>query len=328
MSKENLPLIEELPDLKITQFEREKCLEEPLLEYVCEVANHFVCWEGDISPAPAIFMNRYIERKLTPQECVIRLRRMGVVHTSLESFADPDYRRLDASFKDKFLRNESLQTTIKAFGLDVSKFWYLLLFVYDYVEDIGLNTPVLMKSEIQDINELVSSLENSTSLILSSGNKKTYNTNVKQTIRFVQFALRYYIKMYNDIIDQDLSLEDKRELIYEIGLDHFLQKGQEIDFKHKRYLEITLKKWKFADMFQYFLKNKKANRNIIYKKNIGISTDKLMLISRLIYTVGYDTKRYDEEYDSNGNKNRMLSNLLRKYRNETFPFTFGRYYRL
>lgn len=327
MSQENQPLIKELPDLKITIFGREKCLDEPLLEYVCEVADRFVCWEGDISPAPAIFMNRYIERNLTPEECVIRLRKMGVTRASLDSFTVPNYRKLDTSFKDKFLENEDLQNTIKAFDLDVSKFWYLLLFIYDYIEDFATNSDSLKKSEIQDISELVESLEDSTSLILRKGNKKKYVTDYEPTIKFVQTALNYYIGTYNDIIDQDLSVEEKLKKIKETGLDHFLHNGRMIDFEHKRTLETTFKKWKFAEMFQYFLKDKKANKSKIQTK-LRISTDKLLLISRLIYTVGYDTKRYNEEYDSEGKKNRMLSNLLRKYKNENFPPAVGRYYLL
>ena len=57
----------------------------------------------------------------------------------------------------------------------------------------------------------------------------------------------------------------------------------------------------------------------------NVSKDKMMFISQLIYTVGYDTKRYNEEYDSEGNKNRMLSNLLRRYMKEEFPTVTGRH---
>ena len=42
MSKEELYQIEELPDFKVAWHESYKCLNEPLLEYVWEVANHFL----------------------------------------------------------------------------------------------------------------------------------------------------------------------------------------------------------------------------------------------------------------------------------------------
>ena len=70
-------------------------------------------------------------------------------------------------------------------------------------------------------------------------------------------------------------------------------------------------------MFLFFIGNRKATT--IPNKKVKVSKDKMILISRLIYTVGYDSKRYNEEYDSENNKNRMLSNLLRRYKNEKFP---------
>ena len=42
MSKEELYQIEELPDLKVAWHESYKYLNEPLLEYVWKVANHFL----------------------------------------------------------------------------------------------------------------------------------------------------------------------------------------------------------------------------------------------------------------------------------------------
>ena len=322
---EQLQLIEELPDLKIGWCESYKCLDEPLLEYVWEVANHFVSYEGDISIAPAKFVNRYITSKLTPEENVLRLKEMGI-DKSLDDFIAPNFKKMDISFKDRFLENEDLQNTIKAFGLDVSKLWYLLLFVYDYIEDFGTNAPSLKKSEVQDIGDFVDSLSNSSGITLINGKKKNFVTSEKKTIEFIQLALDYYITTYNDIINQNLLQKEKLKLLKEIGLNHFLEHGQAIDFENKTNLEITFKKWKFADMFQFFLKDRKADKKKLSQENVKVSTDKMMFISRLIYTVGYDGKRYNEEYHSDCSKNRMLSNLLRKYKNEDFPDFANHYY--
>ena len=68
---------------------------------------------------------------------------MKLFKGTLEKYKETSYRKLDDSFKEKFLTNEDLQNTIEAFGLDVSKFWYLLLFVYDFIEDIGTNAPLI-----------------------------------------------------------------------------------------------------------------------------------------------------------------------------------------
>ena len=116
------------------------------------------------------------------------------------------------------------------------------------------------------------------------------------------------------------------EQLNNIGLDGFIQNGllSKISFEEKFSLDISYKKWKFTDMFQFFLENRKAT--IKPKTRMKVSKDKMMFISRLIYTVSYDGKRYNEEYDADGNPNRMLSNLLRRYRNEKFPSVIANNY--
>ena len=150
MSEEKLYQIKELPDLKVNWTESCKCLNEPLLEYVWEVANQFLPdyeeTDTGIIPvesfAPAIFANRYAERNLSVEERYGRSKEMKTFKGILEEYKKLEYRKLDDSFKEKFLTNEDLQNTIEAYKLDVSKFWYLLLFIYDFIEDIGTNAPI------------------------------------------------------------------------------------------------------------------------------------------------------------------------------------------
>ena len=63
MSIEELHQIKELPDLKVAWYESHKYLDEPLLEYVWEVANHFLPDYEDISSAPA-YLPTDIQRKI------------------------------------------------------------------------------------------------------------------------------------------------------------------------------------------------------------------------------------------------------------------------
>ena len=114
MSKEELHQIEELPDLKVAWHESHKCLNELLLEYVWEVANHFLPDNEDVSTAPAIFANRYAERNLSVEERYERSKKMKTFKGSLEEYKKREYRKLDDSFKEKFLTNEDLQNTIEA----------------------------------------------------------------------------------------------------------------------------------------------------------------------------------------------------------------------
>lgn len=321
--------IEELPDLGENIEEYYEYHGVPLLDYVCEVANRFLPnlqqEHMTESKAPAIFSNRYFESKLSIEERYQRHKEFYISNETMEDYLKRDYRELDDSFKEKFLTNEDLQNTIEAFGLDVSKFWYLLLFVYDYIEDIGKNAPTLGKTVLEDINDLTTKLSEATSITLKKDNRKSYATESENTINFINAASQYYVKTYNSIINADIAREEKLQQLKDIGLDGFINGYTSFDLKGS-YLDTSYQKWKFAEMFQFFLEDKKADKSKVLDKRAKVSTDKWMFISRLIYTVGYDGKRYNEEYDEDGNKNRMLSNLLRRYSKEEFPTVIGHYY--
>ncbi|MEJ8740820.1 hypothetical protein [Phocaeicola sp. HCN-6420] len=321
-----LQLIEELPDLKIGWYESYKCLDEPLLEYVWEVANHFLPDYEDVSSAPAIFANRYAERNLSDEERYERAKEMKTFKGTLEEYKKREYRKLDDSFKEKFLSNEDLQNTIEAYKLDVSKFWYLLLFVYDFIEDIGTNAPIMGKSVLEDFATFLTKLCDASSITLKQGNKKSYYTEREDLINIIQIAIHHFSKSYTKIINSNKDRETKIKQLKEIGLKGFIDNSllSKMDFKEKFSLDISHKKWKFTDMFLFFIENRKATT--IPNKKVKVSKDKMILISRLIYTVGYDGKRYNEEYDSENNKNRMLSNLLRRYKNEKFPSVIANNY--
>lgn len=318
--------IEELPDLKIAWHESYECLDVPLLEYVWIIANKFIPAYEDVSTAPAIFANRYFERNLSIEERYERAKEMRLFKGTQEKYKETSYRKLNDSFKEKFLENEDLQNTIEAFGLDVSKFWYLLLFVYDFIEDIGTNTPLLGKSVLEDFSDFQTNLLEATSITLKKNNRKSYATEREDTIRIIQAALQHFVKTYSEIVHGDK--ETMIEQLKNIGLDGFIQNDllSKISFEEKFSLDKSYKRWKFADMFQYFLEDKKARRGNVRDKRAKVYTDKLMFISRLIYIVDYGIETYNEPIDKEGKPNRMLSNLLRRYRNEKFPSIIANYY--
>lgn len=323
-------MIKELPDIKLNIEDFLEYQDIELLDYVWEVANHFLPNIGDTiteSKAPAIFCERYHERNLTIEERYERHKRFYFSNGSFEDYLrfHSDDKPLKDSFKERYLNNRELQNTIEAFGLDVSKFWYLLLFVHDYIEDIGNNTPAIGKSVLQDFNDFADKLSEATSITLKKDNRKSYAVEKEDTIRIIQAAILHYIKSYNEIVNSDSTREEIIERLNNIG-GSLIGNTHSFNFEEKSYLDISYKKWKFAEIFLHFLKDRKATvpKNSIY----NVSKDKMLFISRLIYTVEYDTKRYNEEYDNEGNKNRMLSNLLRRYQKEDFPLVSGRHYML
>lgn len=321
--------IQELPDLRQNIEEYYNHDSGGLLDYVWEVANHFIpSYDGEVfqmSQAPAIFCERYHQRNISIEE---RYKRHKEFYISTESYEDylkrySDDKLVNDSYKELYLNSRELQDTIAAFGLDVSKFWYLLLFVHDYIEDLSNNSPSTGKSTLEDINEFAKKLSNATCISLKKDNRKSYTVEREETISIIQSAIRYYIRSYNEIIESDTSREEKLENLAKIG-GSIVSDTETINFEEKAHLDISFKKLKFAEIFLYFLKDRKATKpkNSIY----NVSKDKLLFISRLIYVVGYDTERYYEEYDSDCNKNRMLSNLLRRYKNEKFPLLMGGHY--
>lgn len=325
-------IIEELPDRKIGWNQPTSLLRnEPLLEYVWEVALEF-----DEAPstfnehtydsyAPCTFANRYAESKLTDEERYARHKEMYNSNQSFEEYTKDKYYKLDTSFKDKFLNNKDLQNTIEAFGLDVSKFWYLLLFVYDYIEDFSTNAPTPNRGTIDEFNVFNIKLEEATGILLNKNGRKSYETDREDIMKLVKKALDYYVNHCNDIWnDKTIPLTERLEQLSKLGFENIACPTIPIDKENKRTLDISYKKWYFAKMFLFFLENRKAKTLPHVKEKV--SKDKMMFVSRLIYTVGYHGKEYNEEYDDKGNKNRMLSNLLRKYAKEKFPTIVPKYY--
>ena len=314
-------MIKELPDIKLTVEDYYEYREIELLDYIWEVADHFLPnIEGVMSKAPAIFCERYHQRNLPIEERCERNKRFYLSNTSFDDYLKIDNKPLKANFEERYLNNECLQNTISAFGLDVSKLWYLLLFVHDYIEDLGNNSPAIGKSTLQDFNDFAEKISEATSIILKKSNRKSYTVEKEDTIKIIQVAIQHYIKSYNEIINSG-EVERLNEINSSIVGDACF-----LNFKDRSYLDISYKKWKFAEIFLYFLKDRKA---IVPKNSIyNVSKDKMLFISRLIYTVGYDGKRYNEPYDNEGNPNRMLSNLLIRYKKEDFPTVTGGYYML
>lgn len=314
-------MIEELPDIRQTIEDYDNYQDIELLDYVWEVADHFLPnIDGVMSKAPAIFCERFHQRYLPIEERYERHKNFYLSNISFDDYLKTDNKPLKSNFKERYLNNECLQNTISAFGLDVSKLWYLLLFVHDYIEDLGNNSPAIGKSTLQDFNDFAEKLSEATSIILKKSNRKSYTVEKEDTIKIIQVAIQHYIKSYNEIINSG-DVERLNEINSSIVGDACF-----INFKDRSYLDISYKKWKFAEIFLYFLKERKA---IVPKNSIyNVSKDKMLFISRLIYTVGYDGKRYNESHDNEGNPNRMLSNLLRRYIKEDFPMVTGGHYML
>lgn len=336
MDFQELPKIQELPDYKAKHYEYDKYLDEPLLNYVWKIAdNFFPDYDGEVySPSitPVIFANRYIESKLTDEEKYARYMEI-YPDTTLDSAKEyySSQTELDTSFKDKFLKSREVLNTIKAFNLDLDKFWYLLLFVNDLVEDCCTNALGHGQSEVEKVNEMAERISECTEVISKRNGRKHYETNDEYTLSILKSSVKFFIKTYNEIIENSKNREELNARLKELGLDRTINDGVPIKFEETITLEKSHKTRLFAEFFQYFLKDIKADRELMGRHTTREdSTDKLLFISRLTYIVGLQEKDYYKRLISKENKyvaNRKLSNLLSRYRNEPLPDETGRIYR-
>ena len=323
--------MQELPDYKAYRSEIEKYLDEPLLEYVWLVANKFLpvvdedgCSE---SHAPIIFTNRWIESNMTTEERYARFLEFFPNNTQ-EDIEQYYSKRplLDTSFKETFFEKDEVLQTLKAFNIDLTKFWYLLLFIHDVVEDVCKNAPVHEPSQIDKINELSEKISVATKILLEHDGRKNYETEDKFTLSVLKASVDYYIKTYNEILDTSENYSECKSRLEAIGLKGTIKSGRPLNYNEKVELEKSHRTRVFTAMFQYFLEDKVADRNFVKRSREKISTDKLLLISRLTHIVGLQGEDYYEQYMENGNQNRKLSNILSRYRHDPLPPMIGTIY--
>jgi hypothetical protein len=270
--------IEELPKIEGSYYD------VPLLEYVSKLAQEFLPQyypeediEGD-SNAPDIFARRYFNGDI------------------------------DTSFMDSYLDND-LQKTLKAFGIDCNKFWYLCLFVKDITLDKCIDAISVGLNGNEELDALMKGIE---SLDWDSDN--LYSENLNATITFQGSKGKQKINVANNAailtIYQSLKefipkIESNSKLAVALNLS-------KINLDNRKTLGITYTVFQYTEYMRFFLKGYTANKKMA--NAINCSIDKLFLISRLIYiTKISNDERYYNEYDEDYNKLNFLKNNIRKY---------------
>jgi hypothetical protein len=263
---------------------------EPLFDYVCEVSDETVT---DINPDGSI-------ASTTP-------------HLQPYRFAC-DY--LDGKIDTKSIRMDlyespDVQDTLKAFGLDSSKFWYLCLFIkwrVDYECKTAFMFPTSTKEKL---HSLISEFEklspefqggkfvskDSATLTFKVGDGKTITIDDANTLTFIGAAIESFLEQQ----DTDALISPKGYRTSEL---------EKVD------LSVRTKIHLFHEYLSPFVKQLKAI------KGIYASKDKSLLISRMIYVfrVSEDKKLYTD-LNEKGNKQNQLKGYLSRYK----PFKFWHY---
>lgn len=295
-------MIQELPIYEDTK----AYYDEPLLEYVVKVSNHFwECYDSKrlrmiSSVVPEDFCRRYHD---------------GIIKTA---------------FQQKYLEATEIQDTIKDYNIDPIKFWYLCLLVKDYSEGqtqkASLSNPThkeelqLLLAELEKLTNNAQGLreklmrfepfrstlqpkaqehliktETSGKLTLRIGENKTVVITDEQTLVILREALTYGLKNFhnNSLLNSAPPAPHDASIL---GIQY----------------RIAL----FYNYLKWFLEQYKP------QKTKMVSTDKTLLISRLIYVLDIDSdpRYYDtRNYIDNKAKKGHLLNKIKKYKDISIP---------
>jgi len=281
-------MIEQLP---IHLYERDYYESEPLLDYVREVADEF--WSEKY---PARFAIRLFDHKISNyrlDEFVdAATEKAHFKHTSYTESYNNDFTNISSPKRTESYSGE-IASTLKAYGLDISKFWYLCLMIKDCVEgETKKGCIVAGTTHRSIINKLIShfdqlkpndypypSLKSSDveiELCLNikkKGGKKAQNiplTNNTYTLLVIQEALKSF-------------LDSNKEKTFKLDSPAVNLKRIETLSKDRSQPEkISL----FYRYLMWFLDKQVIDEEFVNNSKYSVSTSKNLLITRMAYYTG------------------------------------------
>lgn len=265
---------------------------EPLFDYVCQVSDMMGETVTEINPdgsyestphlLPFRFASDYLNGKIDTQS--IRM----------DLYESPD-----------------IQDTLRAFGLDSSKFWYLCLFIKWRVDYECKTAFVFPTSTKEKLHNLISEFEKLSpefqggkfvskvpaTLTFKVNGGKTITIDDANTLTFIGAAIESFLEQ-----------QDTDDLI--TSNSYGISELEKVD------LSVRTMIYLFNEYLSPFVKPLEAI------KGIYASKDKSLLISRMIYVfrVSEDKKLYTD-LNEKGNKQNQLKGYLSRYK----PFKFWHY---
>lgn len=277
------------------------CKNEPLLEYVSKVANHFwLSYDPDdvIMMDDGTYKKGVVEESLVPSKFVKRYSNDSIDISRIKKYED----------------SIEVQETLKAFNLDPSKFWYLCLCIKDYIDGQSINALKRSPSHRNIFKGLIDEMKK---MSPDKGAELTFRVDgSKHSVKITDSDILFFLK---DLVETYLEMSPKTN-------DEFLDSGH-IDIHQTLTVASIYRIYLFDHYLSWFLQDLKADKSVMSANpNELISYDKKLLISRMIFVLGIsDDESYYEEYDENGRKINLLKNNLRKYKDITVP-TINKYY--
>lgn len=230
---------------------------------------------------------------------------------------------IDVSFMERYEESEELLATLEGYGIDKDAFWYLLCFVKDYVDGQICGTP-LANTAGQNLKEIIDCLllPGAKIEIKVPGHRYEYDGRLEmRTIAFAINELMPYIEKESNLakLVNEFRKEEDENRITAVGVHFYNICGYVKEDKYRK--NMIYRQYLFHKYMSMFLEGyQKGTKQVvrINGKQVGISYDKMLLISRALYIVGYtknDDRSYYEEWNDDGEKkNDKLKNALRRYK--------------
>ena len=281
--------------MPIQRFDTENYVaaEDALLEYVNAVADEY---------APDFAFDPDGEAYPTDSQAPMRFRHRYNSGLLPGGFNYEDYTR-----RRRF--EESIIDVIEALGIDAEKFWYLLLFINDYVLGSTLNTLKLSKSPRQEMAALVSFVE-----------KNEAGTDFFNQMQFHEpMTMTLKVKGRKLVIDNPTTIS----LISNACKESLktIQPGSTyslMDADNRHTTSQSVRIWLFVKMLRTFFERFPQFKGR-KKSQGGFSKSTLLLISKLVYFVGLTQ---NEDYDKDDEN---IKALMKQYRDYDLD-TVNKYY--
>lgn len=221
---------------------------------------------------------------------------------------------IDQSRKQKYLDSVEVQDTLRAFHLDAEKFWYLCLFIKDIVEGYADGYDAISPRE--EIRQLVALLQK----VESDKNDDSLRTksNALLSLKLGKMSVK---------IDNLLTLGIIKAALYTVlQTDNRLLDADLLNMKRIHKADIYKIAW-FNKYLSSFLKDKVADKAVYAFKGSDISTDKSLLISRMIFVLGLSgEENFYIEYTDEKVKKDYLKGYIKKYKKVEVPAHQSRYF--
>lgn len=270
-------------------YEQDYYKSDPLFEYIKEVTDEF--WPESY---PSEFAKRLISNKITnfklDEYLIAATEEQHFKHTSFSKLYNNEIDATSPKREESY--SGEIAATLKAYGLDFSKFWYLCLMIKDCVEGATKKGCIIGTTHRSIINKLISHFDQ------LKPNDYPYPS-LKSSDVEIELCLNIKKKRVKKAQNIPLTNNSYTLLVIQEALKSFLNSNKKKTFKldspavNLKRIE-TLKKDRsqpekvslFYRYLKWFLDKRVIDEEFVNNSKYSVSTSKSLLITRMAYFVG------------------------------------------